>query len=298
MMARIPAAEVDVTPELVRSLLADQHPDLADLPITVFANGWDNVMLRLGEDLVVRVPRRELAAELVEHEQAWLPVLAPRLPTAVPAPLRVGRPALGYPWSWSVLPWHPGQALGMVPVTERARAAVELGEFLAALHVPAPDDVWQSPYRGGSLRGRIDLVAERLSRHASDRAEELLTWFRSVVDQPGPPGPRLWVHGDLHPLNVVIDGGALAAVIDWGDITAGDPACDLTIAWLGFDVLDAAALHDTYDAAATHHLDLEALWTRAHAWALHLTLVILDASDDHPELAGVGRHGLFRLLAG
>jgi len=295
-MARTPAAEVDVTPELVRDLLADQHPDLADLPITAFTNGWDNAMLRLGDDLLVRAPRRAVAAELVEHEQTWLPMLAPRLPAAVPAPVRVGRPALGYPWSWSVLRWQPGRALGTVPLPDRAPAAVEIGEFLADLHVTAPDDVWQSPYRGGSLRDRLDLVAERVGRHAPDHAASLLAWFRAVLDQPDPPGPRLWVHGDLHPLNVLLDGGSLAAVIDWGDITAGDPACDLAIAWLGFDADAAAALRAAYDAGATHHLDLATLWLRAQAWALHLTMVMLDSSDDHPELAAVGRHGLMRML--
>ncbi|WP_420114961.1 aminoglycoside phosphotransferase family protein [Pseudactinotalea sp.] len=295
-MARIPAAEVDVTPELVRTLLADQHPDLADLPITPFANGWDNAMLRLGEDLLVRMPRRALAAELVEHEQVYLPVLASRLPTAVPAPVRVGRPALGYPWSWSVLRWQSGHALGSVPLSERAGVAVALGEFLAALHTPAPEDVWQSPYRGGSLRTRADVVAERTTRYAPDHAERLMTRWHTAVDQDDPPGPRLWVHGDLHPLNVLVEGAALAAVIDWGDVTAGDPACDLAIAWLGFERADGAALRETYVAAATHHLDLDLLWTRAEAWAHHLTMVILDASDDHPELAAVGRHGLFRLM--
>lgn len=297
-MARIPAAEVEVTPELVRTLLVDQHPDLADLPITTFANGWDNAMLRLGEHLLVRVPRRTLAAELVEHEQAYLPVLAPRLPTAVPAPVRVGRPAWGYPWSWSVLPWYSGQALGTLPLADRASVAVGLGEFLAALHQPAPEHVWQSPYRGGSLRGRVDVVTARTTRYAPEHAERLMETWRAAVDQPDAPAPRLWVHGDLHSLNVLVEGGALAAVIDWGDVTAGDPACDLAIAWLGFGADAHSRLRATYDATATHHLDLDLLWTRAYAWAHHLTMVILDASDDHPELAAVGRRGLFRLLQG
>lgn len=295
-MARIPAAEVDVTPDLVRSLLADQHPDLADLPISVFANGWDNAMLRLGDDLLVRAPRRQLAAELIEHEQAWLPILAPRLPTAIPAPVRTGRPALGYPWSWSVLPWLSGEPLVRVPPERRTPAlAAELGGLLAALHTPAPDDVWTSPYRGGSLKDRHDLVVERIHAHAGDAVESLLARWRRVSAVADPPDPRLWVHGDLHPLNVLVEDGHLAAVIDWGDITAGDPACDLLIAWLGFDARAGAALRAAYDAAATHGLDLDALWTRAEAWAIHITLTILANSDDHPELASVGHDGLARL---
>ncbi len=111
-----PAAEVDVGVPLVRALLVDQHPDLADLPLRVVANGWDNVVLRLGDDLAVRIPRRAAAAELVEHEQRWLPELAPLVaPVRVPLPVRTGRPALGYPWSWSVVPWFPGTVAGSRP---------------------------------------------------------------------------------------------------------------------------------------------------------------------------------------
>src|SRR5687767_10899591 len=101
----MPAAEVDVTPELVRALLREQHPDLADLSLELIGEGWDNVMYRLGDEYSVRVPRREMAAPLVLHEQQWLPQLAARLPIPVPAPVRIGVPGLGYPWHWSVLPW-------------------------------------------------------------------------------------------------------------------------------------------------------------------------------------------------
>ena len=97
----MPAAELDVDEALVRALLEEQHPDLAGLPLRLVANGWDNVLFRLGDDLVVRLPRRELAVPLVEHEQRWLPELAPRLPLPIPAPVRVGRPGAGYPWPWA-----------------------------------------------------------------------------------------------------------------------------------------------------------------------------------------------------
>src|SRR5215469_16639135 len=98
----MPAAEVDISTDLVRRLLREQHPDLARLPVEFLANGWDNVMFRLGADLAVRLPRRTLGAEILVHEQRWLPLLAARLPLPIPYPERAGLPALGYPWPWSV----------------------------------------------------------------------------------------------------------------------------------------------------------------------------------------------------
>src|SRR6185369_15012339 len=101
----MPAAEVAVDAALVRALLADQHPDLARLAVVEVANGWDNVVFRLGDALSVRMPRRLLGAELIAHEQRWLPALAASLPLPIPAPVRIGAPGRGYPWSWSVCPW-------------------------------------------------------------------------------------------------------------------------------------------------------------------------------------------------
>lgn len=297
-MARMPAAEVDFTPTLVRTLLADQHPDL--LPgreITTFANGWDNAMFRLGDDLLVRLPRRALAAELVEHEQAWLPRLVDRLPAAVPAPLRIGRPASGYPWSWSVLPWLHGSPLHDVAIGERATTARDLARFLAALHTPAPADVWRSPFRGGSLQDRSDAVVGRVRDHAGPAAAVLLEAWHAGLALPDAGDARLWVHGDVHPLNLLTAGGRLIAVIDWGDLTAGDPACDLAIAWLGFDAAAADAFRTIYDVEHTHGLDIDVLWSRARAWAVHIATMLLDSSDDHPQLADVGAHGLTRLAA-
>lgn len=293
-MARIPAAEVDVTPALVRALLAEQHPDLAGLPITPFAHGWDNVMLRLGDDLLVRMPRRALAAGLVEHEQTWLPLLATQLPTAVPAPVRVGRPGHGYPWAWSVLAWVPGVPLPELPVGTRGPVAASLAAVLAALHVPAPDAVRANPSRGNSLRDRSAVVTERVERHLGADAPAVLAGWRRAVEV-SPSGPRLWVHGDLHPLNVLTADGDLVALIDWGDLTAGDPACDLAIAWLGLDADAATTLRTRYDRAARHDLDLDALWRRGWAWAVHLSVLLLDSSDDHPGLAAIGAHGLARV---
>jgi aminoglycoside phosphotransferase (APT) family kinase protein len=164
---RMPAAEVDVSIDLVRRLLAGQHPDLAGLQLAVLANGWDNLVCTVGADYLVRLPRRSLAAELVAHEQRWLPVLAPGLPLPIPAPVRVGHPAEGYPWDWSVVPYFPGRVAALAAPDDLASAAVALGEFLAALHVPAPPEAPVSSVRGGPLSSRADGVAEHLALLAS-----------------------------------------------------------------------------------------------------------------------------------
>ncbi len=146
----VPAAEIEVTDDLVRRLLAEQHPDLADRPLSLVANGWDNVIFRLGDDLVVRLPRRQLAADLVLHEQRWLPELATRLPLAVPAPLRGGLPTTDYPWHWTIAPWFDGDVAADAALDDAMIEAQRLGAFLAALHVDAPDGAQDD---GGTISG-------------------------------------------------------------------------------------------------------------------------------------------------
>lgn len=289
-----PAAEVDVDVPLVRALLRDQHPDLADLPLEVVANGWDNVIARLGDLLAVRLPRRAAAAELIEHEQRWLPEIAHRVAAIVPVPdpVRTGRPALGYPWSWSVVRWLPG-----TPVGDRA-AGVHVGEALAAfvelLHVPAPPDAPVNPVRAVPLAMRSDSVLTRLATADVPRAGELAAVWRAAAALPAYAGPPVWVHGDLHPFNVLVeespDGGRrLSAIVDFGDVTAGDPAVDLATAWL---VLDREARR-TFRAHVTADDDT---WERARGWAVSIASA-LHLSDDRTFRA-VARRAIDAVLDG
>ena len=208
-------AEVDVDAALVRALLRDQAPALAGLDLAEVASGWDNVIFRLGDDLCARLPRRSLAAPLVEHEQRWLPRLAPRLPLPVPVPVVAGRPGAGYPWAWSVCRWLPGEVALDTPPADLPAAARTLGAFVAALHVPADPDAPPNPYRGVPLDSRDARFREAVATLETlvdvDAAVDL--WDRLVVTPPW-PGPPLWLHGDLHPGNVLVAGGVVGAVID------------------------------------------------------------------------------------
>jgi aminoglycoside phosphotransferase (APT) family kinase protein len=288
----MPAAEVEVDEGLVRGLLAEQHPDLARLDLVPLANGWDNVLLRLGGELVVRMPRREMAVPLVEHELRWLPELAPRLPLPIPAPVREGRPGPGYPWPWSIVPCMPGRSGLEAPIEDLGAAALALGGFLAALHQPAPPDAPRSPVRGIPLVERDELTLRSIDALDGevDAAAMRALWAR-LRDTPAWRGPRVWVHGDTHPGNLVVDGGRLAGVLDFGDLNGGDPASDLAVAWMLLPHEHRAAFRSAADA------DDDDLWTRARGWALALGLVILAHSGDNPPYAALARRTLDAVLS-
>ena len=292
----MPSAEVDLSAGLVRRLVAGQHPDLAGLRVEVLANGWDNVICRLGDDLAVRLPRRVAAAELIRHEQRWLPELAARLPLSIPAPVRVGRPALGYPWHWSIVPLLPGQIAELSPPADPVDAAVGLGRFLGALHEPAPADAPVNPFRGVPLANRTEVFESRLDRLAADVdvAAARLVWAEALA-APRWAGPPLWLHGDLHPANILVDRGRITGVIDFGDMTAGDPATDLSVAWALLPRAAHAAFRDAYEAAGGP-ASAAGIWLRARGWALGLALAILVSSADNAVMAAIARRSLAAVL--
>ncbi|HET9516634.1 MAG TPA: aminoglycoside phosphotransferase family protein [Actinoplanes sp.] len=293
----MPAAEVEVSAELVRRLLAEQHPDLAGLAVRPGAHGWDNVTFRLGAKLAVRLPRRALGATLIKHEQQWLGRIAAGLPLPVPAPLRLGRPGCGYPWAWSVVPWFAGAPAAVAPPADPRAAAVTLAAFLAALHTSAPSDAPANPYRGVPLAARDELLTDRLATLGPqvDGAAVRRCWQQALA-VPGWAGPPLWLHGDLHPGNILTSRGRLTAVIDFGDLTAGDPAVDLSAAWMLLPASTHGAFRSAYAQAAGYNVNTD-VWDRARGWALALSLAFLGGSADHPPLAAVGRRTLDAALS-
>ncbi len=158
-----PPADIEVDEHLIRSLLAEQHPDLAGLALVELDAGWDNTLWRLGGELLVRLPRRAVAADLTAHEQRWLPELGGRLPLPVPVPVRVGRPTDGYPWPWSVVRWIDGTPADRAPAMDAIVVAEQLGTFLRALHRTAPASAPGNPFRGVPLVARADTFEERVS---------------------------------------------------------------------------------------------------------------------------------------
>jgi len=277
-----PAADVTVSPSLVRALVEDQHPDLAHLPPVKVAEGWDNTIFRLGDELAVRLPRRAASATLIEHEQRWLPQLAARLPVAVPVPFRIGVPSRLFEWSWSIVRWLPGQSLLHASLTD-AVTTIALERFLVALHQPAPMDAPTNRWRGVRLEARDAALHEHLQQLDGivDPTAVLGLWDRALSTPPW-HGPPLWLHGDLHPGNLLVSDGQLSGVIDFGDLTSGDPATDLAILWMLPPSIRAA-----FNAWAGDEPD--ALKMRARGWALALGLAYLAHSGDDAAMATLGQ---------
>lgn len=310
-MADAPAPELHVDTGLVARLIESRYPELAG-PVEFVANGWDNAMYRLevaGGDGVeaavyaVRLPRRRIAAPLIEHEQRWLPELAERLPVAVPAPIRSGRPApeLGYDAPWSIVPWFDGVNAADRSPTERTQLAPALAAFVDALHTAAPVDAPHNPYRGVPLAARDGSVRERLARGRLDavlgapRTARLGEVWEDALAAPAWTGAPTWLHGDLHPGNLVLGAsGALAAVIDFGDLTAGDPATDLATAWLSFDAVGRAVF--VRELERRRPVDA-ATWRRARGWAVVWGSAVVDALDGPGPIARLGRDALEQVLA-
>ena len=284
-------ADVAIDAALVGALLHEQHQDLAHLPLSEVGCGWDNRLFRLGGDLLARLPCREMSAPLVEHERRWLATLAPRLPVPIPVPLREGRPGCGYPWAWSVVPWLAGETLLRTVPADPSGIARDLAAFLRALHQPAPAEAPANPWRGIPLATRSPTFHSHLERFAGsiDRAAALAVWQEAVAAPPW-PGPAVWIHGDVHPGNLLVAGERLSAVIDFGDVTSGDPATDFAIAWM----LPRPA-REALISAAGEWAD-ETLWCRARAWALSLGLSYVNGSQDGDPMIALGRTAIAAAL--
>jgi aminoglycoside phosphotransferase (APT) family kinase protein len=283
--------ETEVTEDLILDLLRDQHPDLAGLPLRFGAKGWDNQTWRLGDDLAVRLPwapqsadHAQNAGALLRKEHAWVPGLAPRLPLPVPVPQRLSEPSERFPHPWIVTTWVPGDPADRVPVTRGAQAADALAAFLTALHQPAPDGAPAGRGRGGPLadyaKGFGSRLAEAAGRGLIPDPDAVRAVWDDAVAAPAWDGPRLWLHGDLHPANILTADGTICGVIDFGDMYADDPAGDLFAAWilLPDDAIDR--FHAAYRPAPD-----PATLRRARGWAVLRALALLD-------IGHAGDHGL------
>ena len=274
-MTRMHDDELELDEGLVRRLLAEQFPEWAKLPLQrIEPSGTVNAIFRLGDELSVRLPRRQGPTEPGSVELEWLPKLAPQLPVEVPLPVAQGRPGGEYPWFWEIHSWVEGE---IVPVEEidAVQAARDVAELVAALRRIDP---------AGAPQGRGIPLAERdeQMRHWWARFEgDPRAWnaWRRAVAAPSWDGPPVWHHGDLDCRNWLIRNGRVTGVIDWGSVGVGDPACDVMVAWK----LHSAGARDAF--RETLPTD-DATWERARGWAISQAVAALSyyTPENNPSL--------------
>ena len=302
MWLRMTDSEIQITADLVHDLLQEQHPDLAGLAISEVEGGWGNQMWRLGDTLAVRMQRMDKLPDPQLKERRWLPVLAPRLPLPIPTPVRIGEPSERFPKVWTVMTWVDGTPLDHGSITRGDHAADTLAAFLRALHAEAPADAPDGSDFGAHPKECTDgfenfLRAVDLGGVAEDDVRAV---WDDAVAAPEWEGPRVWVHGDLHPANVVVAEGTLSGVVDFGAVFAGDPAWDLAAAWVILPAGTASRFFDVYARAD------EGTIRRARGLAAlkSLFLMLMGQNGDRglpggkPAWGPAGRAALDRVLNG
>jgi aminoglycoside phosphotransferase (APT) family kinase protein len=292
-----PPRRVTVDAGQVRRLIGEQFPQWADLPVRpVATSGWDNVTFHVGDAMLARLPSAAEYALAVDKEHRWLPALAPRLPLSIPVPLAMGQPGADYPFVWSIYHWLPGSPARADLIADPVRFALDLADFLTALQAvdaaggPRPGK--HNWFRGDTLR-TYDALTRRalttLDGHVDVSAVHRI--WQAALDAPW-DGVDVWFHGDMAAGNLLLSGGVLTAVIDFGTCGVGDPSCDLAIAWTLLTADGRRAFRSRLSVDDT-------TWARGRGWALWKTLVAcaqtVGRSDEEAEPA---RRVLVDILAG
>ncbi len=290
------ADEIDIYTSLVSRLLTSQFPQWADLPINLFhSSGTDNVIYRLGDNMVIRLPRTKEAAGRVNKEHQWLPKLAPFLPLTIPTPLAKGAPSEDYPAHWSIYPWLKGDTATIENITDVRQAAIKMGQFITALHqidvTGGPPPGPHNFFRGVPLAARDSQtrVAIETLHGILDTDAVTIAW-EVALETPAWHGSPVWIHGDLLPSNLLLEQGQLSAVIDFGGLGVGDPACDLITAWCLFS-------SENRDFFRRYLAVDDATWARGRGWALSIGLIALPYyGTRNPVFADTAAHMINEVL--
>lgn len=267
-----------MTVEGVRRLIVSQFPEWSNLPIQVVENpGWDHWSFRLGETMVIRLPSAARYANQVIKEQRWLKNLAPHLSIEIPRPLVLGIPCALFPWNWSISDWIEGEIAEKGEISSLEEFAESLVVFLQQIQSidsqGGPEAGPENFYRGARLRhynSETRTLADRL-KNIVDKNQVIALWERAMSSAW--KREAVWVHGDLSSRNILVRGGKLRSVIDFGLMAIGDPACDLVMTWTFF----RGASRERFRGRLNFDSDT---WSRARGWCLWKALLTLEAQQE------------------
>jgi aminoglycoside phosphotransferase (APT) family kinase protein len=284
--------EVEIDAELVGRLVAAQFPQLSDLPITaVRSTGTVNAIYRVGDDLSARLPRVQEWAQDLDKEWHWLPKLARRLSLRIPEPVGKGHPASSYPFAWAIYGWIDGQPYSDELIDDEHQAARDLAQFVVELRRIDPD---VGAPRGGRRPLReldaLTRAAIEAARGVIDGAATTAAWERAL-EAPAWNGTPVWIHTDLLRPNLLVQGGRLRAVIDFGGVGVGDPAADVIAAWSVFGQTGRATFREALDVD-------DGTWNRARGFALHQAAMIIPYyGETNPAFVALAKRTVAEVLA-
>jgi aminoglycoside phosphotransferase (APT) family kinase protein len=282
--------ELAISAALVRGLLAEQLPDLAGLPLREVGRGTVNAMYRLGDDLAVRLPRTAEWAGDLERERVWLPRLRERISLRVPEPVAQGYPTEDYPLPWAVYRWLEGDHYDDGLVDDEWGAVDDLARFVRELRAGSVDD---APPTGRRPLAELDEWTRAAVLEAGDlldTAAVLAAWDRAL-EVPAFAGEKVWIHTDLLRPNLLVQGGRLAAVIDFGAVGVGDPAADVIAAWTVFGAAGRARYREALDVD-------DATWERSRGYALtQAALIVPYYRETNPAFTASAQRTIGEVLA-
>ncbi len=286
-----------ITLNLAKKLIATQFPEYFHLNVTeVEAQGHDNRIYRIGDDMLIRMPTTEVYALKVPIEQALLPKLAKQLSIAISETVKMGLPSDDYPYPFSIYKWLNGESANHLTLSEKALAhiASALANFLTELQAisnlkgpsPGQHNWWRGDHISVYDKGAKEQIANLRDIINAEHALDL--WEKACATKW--ENTAVWIHGDFASGNILIKDNKLSGIIDFGGTALGDPACDLVIAWT---FLKGNSRKIFQDAMA---LD-DDTWLRAKAWALwKATFELSQSQDKQSDAAGIQKNIICDIL--
>lgn len=252
-------------------LLIEQVPEWSMLPLRrLTSSGTDNALYRLGDNLLLRIPRRPSAAGFMSKVLDYLPLLK-GLSLEVPNVRYRGRTRQGF--EFGIFDWMDGQIALPVRIESPIDAALALAHFLKEMH---EREAHRAPLagEGNGRRGvALELLSEVTLKSIDILSDEIdasgarEVWRRACAAPY--EGHPIWLHGDLKADNLLVRNGSLCGVIDWDMAAVGDPAIDYASAWTWVEppareVFLTACEIDDHDRI------------RAQGWALYCAVIALS----------------------
>ncbi|MCR8659466.1 aminoglycoside phosphotransferase family protein [Paenibacillus endoradicis] len=285
---------ININVELVSKLINEQFPEWSDLPIRpVQYGGHDNRTFHLGDHMSVRLPSAECYVPQVEKEYKWLPLLQKGLSTPISTPVAIGHVSEHYPWPWSINKWLEGESLSPTNVNDLNSIATDLALFLIELQSinasSGPVAGAHNFYRGGSLAVYDEESMLAINNNKETFDKRILKEIWELALNSNWDREPVWVHGDIAPGNILVKDGKLCAVIDFGILGIGDPACDAAMAWDFFDSTNRAVFQNTLQMN-------EATWNRARGWALWKALITYNNSKSADKSTAKQSHRVISII--